>query len=379
MRQRPRVQRQTQEPADLFATVQKYARTVIQVCIVAFIVALGYILYGVFSGALAQPMVEARILANIRMMGQLMALSATVGTICFILLTIDELAFAVTAALIGLALMFGMPMLVANNLSTGQGAQAASIITEWSRNAGLGMVVIVALRILWEIFIQVRYAGVKRKERMEREAAAATIKQAQKPKSAHVLSPCWNLPYCHEAVREHCPAFKGRKTCWRFGYGCNCDPNLIEALIRSGGANMGKGSEHASQRDRATHEAYIRSDLQADKVVGRERTIPCSKCPIYLEHQRLKFKFINPIAIVLTFVGLALGYKPLMGLYTLVVTAIAEAARRLTYGNEMVDAGAWFDYLNTITVQVFFFIIVGLLLLSYVLKFVEWVVFTKKW
>ena len=46
--------------------------------------------------------------------------------------------------------------------------------------------------------------------------------------------------------------------------------------------------------------------------------------------------------------------------------------------NQRVNAGQWFEYLNTPGVKVFFFVILGLLALSYVLKFTEWVVLEKK-
>ena len=44
-----------------------------------------------------------------------------------------------------------------------------------------------------------------------------------------------------------------------------------------------------------------------------------------------------------------------------------------------VDASEWFRYLDTDAVRIFFFVVVGLLALSYVLKAVEWAVLEKKW
>ena len=55
---------------------------------------------------------------------------------------------------------------------------------------------------------------------------------------------------------------------------------------------------------------------------AQERTIPCSKCPIYLDHQRQKFKIVNPLAVVTSLVLLALAYKPLLVLYSAVITGI---------------------------------------------------------
>ncbi len=56
---------------------------------------------------------------------------------------------------------------------------------------------------------------------------------------------------------------------------------------------------------------------------------------------------------------------------------MASLASQFTYGSQ-VDPQHWFDQLNTPTVQVFFLIILGLLVLSWVLKFTEWLILVKK-
>jgi hypothetical protein len=154
---------------------------------------------------------------------------------------------------------------------------------------------------------------------------------------------------------------------------------MIERLIRSGALDTAKGASRSSAVQKAQQEAYVRSDLQADAPVkASERTIPCSKCPIYLDHQRQKFRIVNPIAVIATVVLMGVAYLPLKQLYYGVVAAISHIAATLTFGTN-VNAASWFDYLNTPALQVFFFIIVGLLALAYVLKFIEWAIFEKKW
>lgn len=369
-----KVQRQVKEEFDLLGLLVRWARVVLQISIFLLVVSLGYILYGIFSGVLNHQ-VDPRVVGNLRLMGQILALASTAGALAFCFLTIDELAYAVVAGIVGAGLMFGVPMLVANNLAQGD-TRAIAVINEWSKNGGMGVLAVVALRVLFEIVQQIRMAEEKRRIRAELEGELGP-KKAKRVASG-VWSPCWGLPYCHEAVREHCPAYKARKSCWRFGYGCNCDPSLIERLIRSGAMESGRGAQYASSQQKTTHEAYVRSDLQADLIQRqKERTIPCSKCPIYLDHQRQKFKIVNPIGVIAALAAMAALYKPLTGIYTLVVTGTAHMASRLTYGSN-VDAGSWFTYLNTSGLKIFFFIIVALLVLAYVLKFVEWLVFEKK-
>jgi hypothetical protein len=374
MRNKPRVaKQQVREVIDVWEIVARWAKMALQLSVIAFFVSLAYILYGVFSGALNQGASD-RVLDNLRLMGQILTVASLVGTAAFAFLS-EEIAYTVAVGLVGIALMFGSPVLLSNSLQ-GNAGEAAAVIGEWTRNASLAIFTVVGIRLFYEIIQQIRTAGDRRRER-ESQEEISPIKKAKKM-GGGVWSPCWGLPYCHDAVREHCPAFKARKSCWRFGYGCNCDPSLIEQLIRSGALETGKTTATQGSKQRVAQEAYVRSDLQADRVVrASERTIPCTKCPIYLDHQRQKFKIVNPIAIVAALIGMAIAYKPLLVIYTLVVKTTATLASRLTFGPNR-DAGQWFEYLNTPAVQVFFFIIVGLLALAYVLKFVEWAIFVKK-
>ncbi|NLJ35519.1 MAG: hypothetical protein GX358_04685 [candidate division WS1 bacterium] len=373
---RRKVARSSRAPIDLFALLQGWSRTILQLSVIGFVIALGYILYGIFSGALTSmpPQQMARVAANLSLMGQLLALTGFLATVAVVLLTMEEIAFSVLMGILGAALMFGMPLLVAGNLAD-QASRPAKVINEWSRNAGMTMISVVGLRILWEIVIQLKYGTLgTRAERAEKTELAVEEKKWKKP---GLWDRCWNMPYCHAAVREICPAYKARKSCWRFGYGCNCDPTLIETLIRTGGATTGKGSAKTSTERRTREAAYVRSDLEADApVLGSQRTIPCTKCPIFIEHQRQKFRLINPIAVIATILAMVVLYKPLIGLYSAVIDVMARTAARLTYGS-MVDPAEWIGYLNTPTVQVFFFLFVGMLALAYVLKGVEWAVLKK--
>lgn len=377
MRAKPTVARQVKVQFDVYAFFARWARTALQLGIAGFVISLGYVLFGIFSGALVKNTDQtATFITNLRIMGQVMAVCGTLGTLAFIFLTLSELAFAVLAGIVGAGLLFGMPILVASNLAQAD-PRIVGVINEWTKNAGIGILAVVGLRILYEIVETVRTGASRRKVREEQEESTG-LKKTKKVQKPGVWSPCWKLPYCHDAVREHCPAFKAHRSCWRFGYGCNCDPTLIETLIRSGALDTAKGANRQSASQKAQAAAYVRSDLQADAPVkSHERTIPCTKCPIYLDHQRQKFKIVNPIAIIAAVVLLGLAYTPLMRIYSVLISGVAKLAGSFSY--QGIDPSAWFEYLNITPIKIFFFIIVGLLAMAYVLKFVEWVIFEKKW
>ncbi len=379
MRDRRKVARQDRQQVDAGAVLLAWSRTVLQAALVGFVISLGYILYGLFSGKLrgvTDPNEIQRLVGNFTLMGQVLTVSSFLAAISLLVLTFGEVAYAVLVGIVGAGLMFGMPIIIGSNL--GQDSDFAQPISNWCANAGLVVLFLVGLRILWEIGDQIRRAAFKSEAQKEIEEASIAQRQTKKRrKGPRLWDPCWDLPYCHDAVKDVCPAFKARRSCWRFGYGCNCDPGLIEQLIRTGGANVGKAAAKKTSGERTVSEAYVRSDLQADTVVGRERTIPCVKCAIFIEHQRQKYRIVNPIAIVGTLVGLVFLYQPLTTVYSQIIKAAAAWAARFTLEADMIDPGRWIGYLDSPFVKGFFFVFVGLIALSYVLRAVEWLVLRK--
>jgi len=336
----------------------------------AFLVSAAYILYGVYGGHLRGE-IEPRIMNNLRLMGQIMALSGGLGTICLVIITFEEAAWSVVVGLFGLGLIFGLPLMVAGQV-TGGGERAAELIMQWADIAGKFIVLVVGIRMLIEVVSYIREAPLRQAQATDVEGVAKAKHGIARP--WWWLQRCWEMPYCHDAIKEVCPAFKARKNCWRIRQGCNCDAGMIEALIRSGGAARGKGAE----AKRGTQEAYVRSDLQSDIKIGQgERTRECRNCPIFHEHQRPKFQLLNPIFIIATIVGLLAAYPIMQRLYRAAIQFMSKLASTLAYG-ETLSVSDWISRLDSPAVWVFFYIIVGLLVLSYALKLVEWAILVRK-
>ena len=77
MRAKDRIARQVREEFDIYALLSRWARFVLQFAIAGFVVSLGYILYGIFSGVLNQqvdPAAAERYVRNLRLMGQILSL-----------------------------------------------------------------------------------------------------------------------------------------------------------------------------------------------------------------------------------------------------------------------------------------------------------------
>jgi hypothetical protein len=346
---------------------------------VVFVIALGYIVYAVFSGRLNNAEVDPRIVRNIVWMGKALTVSGAVGALALALATLDEVAYSIASAILGIGLIIGTPALIISKLQQPQ-SPVGDAIREWTKNAGFALCAIAAVRVIYYIVETIRNGPKARKQAQEEEEGRMGPKRVKRTQG--VWSRCWNLPYCHDTIREVCPAYKERKNCWKFGRGCNCDPLLVETMIRSGAARIGKGQDKVSARQQQTADDYLREALGAAQKGGpgappQGRTIECGKCPIYGEHQRQKFNILNPIAIIVTIALLVLAYPVLNHLYQASIGAMARAASELTLSPET-GVGKWIGYLDTPTVRVFFFGILSLFLLSYVLKLVEWAVFVRK-
>jgi hypothetical protein len=354
---------------DFVDKLVKIAYSGLKISALVFAASIAYFMYAVYGGFLgeaASPEVIQKGTQNLALVGQAMALAGAVGTICLVIVTFEEIAVAVVAGLVGIGLVLGFPLMVAGQVAPAA-QQAGEMITRWAGVTGQAMVAIVGLRILVEIVNYIREAPARRARMAEEQGLDKAKKTSRGP--IFRLSRCWETPYCHEAIKEMCPAFKNRKNCWRLRQGCNCDPHLIESLLKRGGSTdvlPEQGSE------------YVRSDLQSEsRQAGEQRTRECRNCPIFNEHQREKFRLLNPIIVAGAIVGLLAAYPIVRGLYAKFIAFMATVARRFAL-SEAVPVGDWIARFDSPAVWWFFYIIVGLLLLSYVLKAVEWAILVKK-
>ena len=357
---------------DLMDKVVRWSVAGLKIFALAFGVASAYLLWAIYGGYLREG-VDARTIGNLRLMGQIMALGGGLATICLVIVSFEEVTWAVVVGMVGAGYMFGTPLVLAGQLQ-GANAQAVGEITRWTTVTGQLIMFIVGVRVLIEIVRYVQQGPTRRATMTLGEPEKGKVKAVARP--WYRLSRCWELPYCHAAIRDLCPAYKQGKNCWRLKLGCNCDPHMIEALIRGGGAERGKADAKSGMR--TVHEAYVRSDLTGDRRVGQaERTRECRDCPIYNEHQREKFKVLNPIIMVATIVGLLAAYPFFQSIYVRAVAGMTEVIRKLALGSEF-DPTRWFEGWQTPVVRSLLFFVFAGIVLSYVLKFVEWAILVKK-
>jgi hypothetical protein len=285
------------------------------------------------------------------------------------------LAYAFAVGLGGALVAFGLPILMSMQGVGAQGNPIAQNLIQTTGMAGKLIVGVVLIRVIAAIVAYIREAPERQAERQRQ------LEESEGPQKTQVTlsryGKCWQLPFCHQAIRDVCPAYVAKKTCWKFGRGCNCDADMIEMMIRQGARKAGAVSPDKQR----TQQAYIRDELEVDDAKPRERTIPCSRCAIYNEHQRQKFSLLNPFFIVVTIVLLVILFPVVMKAYTATIVALSHFAETfiIQRGSITIDASQWFRHLDTPAVKVFFIVIVFAFLFAYVLRVIEWAIFVKKW
>ncbi len=179
------------------------------------------------------------------------------------------------------------------------------------------------------------------------------------------LGKCWQLPYCRKFVRERCPIYHARRTCWKERVGCMCEESVI--------ANAMSGT--AIPRDVVAAAKFIPYNTRLTPANKAER---CRNCVIYNERQRQKYKVVLPGVLLAMLAFYVLFREPMKGM----VAGVARQADRFL-GSAALSGGKTgaLDRVNDSgfimlqEVLVVGFVLMGL---AYLLKFAEFLVFKLK-
>ncbi len=181
-----------------------------------------------------------------------------------------------------------------------------------------------------------------------------------------VLSHCWDMPNCSDALRRICPEFQKHRNCWRVKHGCLCDQRM--AMRAAGLAGMQKTERDAQLGDEAGQKVVA----ALTPALKRAR---CRNCAIYMEHQRQKFKIFSALVLPAA-VALIIGfYGPISGVMKYVLAQSEKFLRFLTYNPSASDL-TFTQGLDTLVL--FCVIWLGVLLMSLLFKLVEYLIFELK-
>lgn len=221
---------------------------------------------------------------------------------------------------------------------------------------------------LLSLMVLVADIATRIKQRAREGARADQLKYGKGQKEERdiqnvFMGKCWQLPFCRKFVRERCPIYHARRTCWRERVGCMCE----EEVIRNAMENK------AIPKDLVAAARYIPVNNKLSFEAKKER---CRQCVIFNEHQKHKYKLALPM-VVMGFVGLyALLREPLLAGTRQLVSGLDRAFSNLTFqkegavANKMTGGALPFHEILLVC-----FMIVAL---AYTLKALEYAIFKLK-
>lgn len=291
----------------------KLLERVIAVAGIGCVLSLAYILFVVMSGGLSAQIVAGTALTAV---ARNMSLAARVFLWCLWIVVIgfslrraklDSMGLVVMATGFGLWALLPMLIRARTGLASAQAlvAVAQGLITAFQASGSI-MIVLGFLRFAVGRVIQL--ASPTRTAAQftsaSGEAALAAERALEKPS---LMRKCYELHFCRAGLRTNCPRFLEGVSCWKRRSGCYCDQGLATRLLTGMGANS---------RAAMAEELHAAQRRAAQGKRPSKQKAPCGECPIYLEHQKHKYRVISwfaypaaAILIGLSIVSLRNGYQ----------------------------------------------------------------------
>ena len=169
-----------------------------------------------------------------------------VGFIAAVVARYDSLVFGWFGVVLGVAALIGGPLLISvianaggvHADSNGTMSPFVSNLLVSIPNIGVFLIAISLLNLVLGYAIQFILLGG--------EKGAQQIKFANEPRKKGAYKPgafpkCWEMSRCRPGVRETCPNFIDKKTCWKRRSGCFCDRDLANYLVGAVDRSRGAG------------------------------------------------------------------------------------------------------------------------------------------
>lgn len=212
------------------------------------------------------------------------------------------------------------------------------------------------------------------KIRLEQGAKAEQMKygkgmKEEKDVRNQFLGKCWQLPYCRKFVRERCPIYHAKRTCWKERVGCMCEESVIKSAMEN----------KVISKDMIAASKFIPKNTKLSPAAKAER---CRQCVIYNEHQKHKYNLFLPITIM----GIAAFYialRPVLadgiqsalrgvdGVYKTVTLNAVQTASDDSARATSIDGGA-------VPYNEIILFVLALVALAYAIKVLEFLIWKLK-
>jgi hypothetical protein len=173
------------------------------------------------------------------------------------------------------------------------------------------------------------------------------------------MGKCWQLPFCRKFVRERCPIFHAKRTCWKERVGCMCEEEVIQNAMQN----------KAIPKDAIAAARYIPVN---NRITMSQKVARCKQCVIYNEHLKHKYKLAVPITIA-TFILMYIVFRgTMLGMSEMAINRINGVVGDVSMGQAKIQQEGVAIF-REVLVDCFMFV-----LLAYILKLLEFVIFKLK-
>jgi len=346
---------------------------------VSVLLSLGYLLFGLSSGALFHledptrysPQRQAQLVQTVEFVGTFCAASLLILVACSLLRAPDDVYILGSVIGAGLLSGLGLPIFIGYQarLAPWGHNEATEFLVRLFAQTGALIGAALLLTLLSRAFrqIQARSSGTARAQASPFHPAGPGSRRPT------AFSPCWHLPYCRDFLLSLCPAFQARIRCWKYGRGCFCDQNMNGFLVAKA-ESLPPGSEQEALQEEIAERALVVSQE------WRGNRPPCPRCPIFLEHQRLKQKFLTPWILLLTALLLGMGRGWLQKGYGPLAKRAIQGWGQLSFTEDVAAPAAGREAAALATHPIGFYVVlvlVGILLFLVLLRLTERALF--KW
>jgi len=323
--------------------------------ILGTIAGAGFLLFYIFAFGSSGAAGEAQALSTIGLVSKFLLPSVVATAVGSSIMFWGEETLGVVQ-LIGAAILYVVPKFL---VSEGSGNKVQLEAAATLQGPGLILGVIGLFVVGFEVISRIR-GHLRDTEKNDKLKFGKGVKQENVQNV--FMGKCWQLPYCKKFVRERCPIFVAQTTCWSEGTGCMCDEQVIK------GAMEGK----LIPKDAISAKKMIPRNT---KLTDRQKKDRCSMCVIYNEHQKHKYKVAMPLAILTPIVVTALMYQQFLDVIGGLILGADKAMTTASLGHmESISK-------NASGVGIFQWLVLGcglLIVVAYMCKLVEWLVYTYK-
>jgi len=264
--------------------------------------------------------------------------------------------FLIATQIIVAGLLFFAPMYLPVVTGISTPAQLSLVAADQIQKGGVALGVIALIGLLGEVGMRIRLRLVEGARSEQLKFGRGVVEEKHQNK---FLGKCWQLPFCRKFVRERCPIYHAKRTCWKERVGCMCEEEVISNAMQS----------KAIPKDAVAAARYIPVN---NKITAAQKRARCKQCVIYNEHLKHKYKLALPLTVAAFLVLYVVFRGPMLGMSGAAISQINTQLSANTGGQAAIREEGVVIF-REILVDCIMFVA-----LAYVLKLLEFFIFKLK-